>query len=75
MDYRELQKIRRALRTHEESIQGNKTSMFTSTAKIHEIDQQVATHNATVMETLVHIKKQIFILEVECNMLRNMVGI
>jgi len=73
MDYCELQEIRRALRTHEESIQGNRTSIFTATAKLHGIDQQVTTRNATAMGTLVQLKRKISILEAECNMLRNMV--
>jgi hypothetical protein len=53
MEYHDLQEISRALRTHEESIQGSRTSNFTVAAKIHEIDHQFTTNSATIMGTLV----------------------
>jgi len=39
MDYRELQEIRKVLRAHEDTIQGNISSILTTTTKIHEQDQ------------------------------------
>jgi hypothetical protein len=68
-----LQEISRALRTHEESIQGSRTSNFNTTAKIHEIDHQFTTNSATIKGTLVQMKHHIAVLEVECNILRNLV--
>jgi hypothetical protein len=61
------------LRNHEESIQANRTSIFTATTKIHENEQQVVTQVATIMGTLVQQKCQMAVLEAECNMLWNMV--
>lgn len=45
MDYRELQEIQRALRSHKDVVQGNRSSILTSTAKIHEQDNHVTTQN------------------------------
>jgi hypothetical protein len=36
MDYQGQQEMRRILRSHEEMIQGNRTSIFTITTKVHE---------------------------------------
>jgi hypothetical protein len=69
MDFRELQEIQLVLRT----IQGNRTSIFTATAKMHENEHLVTTQIATIMGTLVQQKHQMAVLEAECNMLRNMV--
>jgi hypothetical protein len=36
MDYREAQEFRRVLQIHEESIQCNRSSLFSVTSKVHE---------------------------------------
>jgi hypothetical protein len=59
----------RVLRNNEESIQANKTSIFTKTTKIHENEQYVVTQVTKIMGTLVQKKHQMEVLEVECNML------
>lgn len=73
MYYCELQEMRRVLMAHEESIQGNETPTIIVVDKLHEIDNEITTQNATIMGTLVWLKHQIFVLEIECNKLKNIV--
>jgi hypothetical protein len=66
MEYQEPRKIKKVLRNRD------RTSIFITT-KFHENEQQVVTQVATIMCTHVQQKRQMEILKVECNMLRNMV--
>jgi hypothetical protein len=73
MDYREAQEIWRALHRHEESIQCNRTSIFSITSKFHENEHHCLTQNPIIMNTLAQQKQQIDSSEAMCNMLRNLV--
>jgi hypothetical protein len=43
MDYKDLQEIKHVLRIHEKSIQENRSSILTSTTKMHKNEYQVTT--------------------------------
>ena len=73
IDYREAQDIQREIHRHEESIQCNRTSIFSVTSKFHENEQQCSAQNSIIMNTLAHQKQQNDAPEVECNMLINLV--
>ena len=73
MHYRGLKEIRRLLWNHEDSIQGNKKSIFSSQTKIHENEQHTITQVVTIMSTLIQCKRKIVIVEVECNIIWNLV--
>jgi len=46
---------------------------FLVISKVHENEHKCTSQNVIIMNTLVQQKKNIDVLEVECNMLRNMV--
>jgi hypothetical protein len=71
MDFIELKEISRVLCSHEEMIQSNRTYIFIVTSKVHDIEQQKLYQIAYIMGSLVQLKQQIAILEVECGMMRN----
>jgi hypothetical protein len=73
MDYKDQQDLRRILRTDEEMIQGNRSSIFTVTEKVHENEQRAISQIASIMGTLLQLKQKIANLEAECVMLRNLV--
>jgi hypothetical protein len=72
MDFRELQEIRRILRSHEELNQCNRNSTFSVTSKVHDNGHQSISQFASIMGTLQQ-KQQIATLEAECSLFRNMV--
>lgn len=49
MDHGDILEIRRTLRRHEESIQCNRTLLFSVTSKVHENEHQCATQNVIVI--------------------------
>jgi hypothetical protein len=56
MDYSELHEIQRALRGHDDVIQGNRSSIIMTITKIHEQNQHVTTQIATIMGIVVQLK-------------------
>jgi hypothetical protein len=52
-------------------IHGNRSSIFIFTTKVHGNEQHVVSQIASIMGTLVQLKKHIASFEVECVMLRN----
>lgn len=59
MDYIEAQEFRRILRRNEESINNNRTSLFSVTTIVHKNEHQCTSYNAMIMNTMVQHKKQI----------------
>jgi len=73
MDLRESQEIKGVLCSHEDMIQSNMTFIFTITSKVHDNGRRIISKIALVMGTLVQLKQKISILEVECDVIRNLV--
>jgi hypothetical protein len=65
MDQHKLQERIKILITHEEMVQGNRASILTLITKFHEYEHQYISQIGEVMSTLVQVKQQLVILEIE----------
>jgi Golgi nucleoside diphosphatase len=72
MDNRDVLEFRKFLRSHKEYIQSNMTYLLFFTSKVHENDHHCISQHANIMNLLLHQKKMMDILDVECNMLQNL---
>jgi len=72
MDPWDLQEICWALRIHEEQVNYSRSSIINLVPKLHELEQKITSHMASIMGSLLELKKQIEVVEAECNVLRNL---
>jgi hypothetical protein len=59
MDNRELLEIQRTLRSHEEHVHCNRSSICNLASKLHDLETQISTQMAKIMDTLLEVKKLI----------------
>jgi hypothetical protein len=70
MDSRDLQEICRVLRSHEEHIHCNRSSLFNLAAKIHEIEESNCITGSRNYGVSGGIKQQLAVVEAECSLLQ-----
>lgn len=64
MENREVLEFNRTLRRHKEYIQSNRTSLFSVTTKVHEIEHLFVSQHASIVNFLIQQKQRLDNLEV-----------